>query len=191
MASTTTVHRLYGRWRDQAALSLPDQLLPVTIHTYDAPSPLPARIRLGDRVQVIAVSPMAYRTLHVPPGRTIFDVYDPQIVGVVEGVRTSGAEKVTLLVRNERAEHGVAWAVVSGPPMPGDTPSAVEDGYLVEWMKSVLDGEGSVVALRCADAEVVDHLGGGVTLPVQCQYPDPEMRRRDRRTTEFRACLDL
>ncbi|KAI0681961.1 hypothetical protein C8T65DRAFT_751040 [Cerioporus squamosus] len=184
MASTTTVPRLYGRWRSQLALSLPDQLLPATVHTYSAPSPLPANIRFGDRVQVIALSPVVYRTLRTQSGSPVFDVYDPQIIGVVEGVRRFGEEQVALLVKNERIEHGVEWAVVSAPLVAGEAPNVVEDGPLAEWAKRLLDSEGRVAGLRCVDVVVVDELGEDVTLPVKCRYPDPKVRRRERRITD-------
>ncbi|KAI0706717.1 hypothetical protein C8T65DRAFT_740562 [Cerioporus squamosus] len=184
MASTIVVHRLYARWRDQFALSLPDQPLPASVHAYCAPSPLPAKMQLGDHVQVIAISPMVYRTLHVPPGTNLFDVYDPQIVGQVEGMRSFGSEKVVLLVRNARAEHGVQWAVVAAPPVPGEAPDASGDGHLAEWMARLLEDEGRVADPKCVGAVVVDNLGGGVTPPVKCRFPDPKTRRRDRKITD-------
>ncbi|KAI0702818.1 hypothetical protein C8T65DRAFT_741498 [Cerioporus squamosus] len=173
MDTTTTVHRLYGRWREQRSLSLPNRLLAATVHIYNAPTPIPVGLRLGDHVQVV----------HVPLGPSYFDVYDPQIVGSVEGVRRIGTERVALLVKNEREEYGAGWAVVSAPLGPGETPDVVDEGHLAEWMKQLLDGEVNVAVPKSGDVVVVDNLGWAVTPLVTYRFPDPKMRRRDRKIT--------
>ncbi|KAI0721262.1 hypothetical protein C8T65DRAFT_735283 [Cerioporus squamosus] len=184
MDPSTTVHRLYGRWRHQLALSTPNHLLPVTAHVYEAPTPFPSFLRPGDQVQLIAISPTVYRTLFMPPGQNMYDVYDPQVVGRVEGMRAVGPDRLVILVENARSEHGVPWAVISAPFVPGKVPVALSEECRVEWAKELLEMDWGFVRWGANEVVVADNLVEGVTPPVNYRFPDPKMRRRDRKITD-------
>ncbi len=169
--------RVYARWSGQLQLSLPDHLQVVPAHTYDAPIPMPACPRRGERVQVIALSPMVYRTMHTPIGTRQYDVYDPYIEGVVVGVMMVGKVQVVFAVKNERLEAGVQWVVVTAPYDREMMDPPVEDCPL-GWLREVLSKGRSNVSLQ-RDAVVVDELGNDPSPPVSLQYPDPRVWRRD------------
>ncbi|KAI0720600.1 hypothetical protein C8T65DRAFT_735924 [Cerioporus squamosus] len=178
--------RVYARWADQFDLSIPNTPLPIPVHAYDAPIPPPVCPKRGERVQVIALSPMAYRTMYAPLGTRIYDIYDPQVEGVVEGVCPAGPSRVAFAIRNFRQESGVQWVVVTVPFVEGEMRWPGAEECPDEWLQSCLSGERSSVELQ-HDAVVVDKLGDVPTSPVALKYPDPRVSQRDRLLTE---CFD-
>ncbi len=175
--------RIYARWEDHLFLSLPNNPLPIPAHTYNAPVPMGACPKRGDHVQIIALSPLVYRTLDVPLGARIYDVYDPQVVGVVEGVCWSGPSRVAFAVENERAVTGVPWVIVTVPfDCRTMEPPADEDCPL-GWLKNCLEMQRSKVVVQ-HDAVVVDKLGDEPTPLVSLQYPDPRVWQRDQLLTD-------
>ncbi|KAI0684818.1 hypothetical protein C8T65DRAFT_748483 [Cerioporus squamosus] len=182
-----TTTRIYARWADQLELSIPTDPLPVPAHAYDAPIPPPICPSLGERVQIIALSPMVYRTMFTPLGGTRkYDVYDPQVEGVVEGVCMAGKSRVAFTVKNFRRESGVQWVVVTVPFVEGVMRQPEASDCPADWLRRCLAEEQSDVELQC-DAVVEDELGDVPTSPVTLQYADPRVWQRDRLLTE---CFD-
>ncbi|KAI0718696.1 hypothetical protein C8T65DRAFT_737050 [Cerioporus squamosus] len=175
--------RIYARWSDHLSLSLPDHPHPVPAHAYDAPTPLDARPTKGDHVQIIALSPMAYRTMYAPLGTRIYDVYDPQVEGVVEGVCWAGSSRLAFAVKNERDVAGVPWVVVSVPFDSLSMAPVADEECPPGWLRTCLSVERSEVVVQY-DVVVVDKLGNEPTPPVSLQYPDPHVWQRDRLLTD-------
>ncbi len=178
-----TATRIYARWSYQMSLSLPEHPHPLPAHAYDAPIPLHACPRRGERVRILALSPMAYRTFYTPVGATCYDVYDPYVEGMVEGVQLVDGIRVAFVVKNDREETGVKWVVVSAPFVPETMVPPPADDCPLEWMRRCLGGGRSVVELQ-PDAMVEDKLGSKPSPPVSLQYPDPCVWRRDRVLTD-------
>ncbi|KAI0685562.1 hypothetical protein C8T65DRAFT_701484 [Cerioporus squamosus] len=171
--------RIYARWTSQMSLSLPKHPLPIPAHAYDAPIPLQACPRRGERVRIMALSPMAYRTMYAPIGTNKYDVYDPYVEGIVEGVVMASPSVVAFAVKNIRREAGVKWVVVSAPFVQETMVPPPEEDCPLEWLRSCLSSGTKEVELQ-EDAVVVDELGDDPSPPVTLQYPDPRVQRRDR-----------
>ncbi|KAI0720818.1 hypothetical protein C8T65DRAFT_735752 [Cerioporus squamosus] len=181
--ATSRPTRIYARWADHLSLSLPDHSLPVPAHAYDVPIPIGACPELGERVQIIALSPMAYRTMHTPLGTQIYDVYDPQVEGVVEGVCWAGPSRVAFAVKNERLVAGVPWVVVTMPFDRWAMKLVAEEDCPPGWLRTCLSTQRSEVEVQDG-AVVVDKLGDDPTPPVSLQYPDPRVWQHDRLLTD-------
>ncbi len=175
--------RVYARWSGQLLLSLPDHLQAIPAHTYDAPIPMPACPRRGECVKIVALSPMVYRTMHTPIGTRMYDVYDPYVEGMVEGVVMVNPTQVAFAVKNERVEAGVQWVVVAAPFCRDVMVSPPMEDCPLEWLRGCLSKGRSDVLLQ-RDAVVVDELGNDPSPPVSLQYPDPRVWRRDQMLTD-------
>ncbi|KAI0720988.1 hypothetical protein C8T65DRAFT_735482 [Cerioporus squamosus] len=175
--------RIYARWREQLALSLPDHLLPIPAHAYDAPVQMAVQPHRGDHVQLIALSPMVYRTFFAPLGTNIYDMYDPQVEGTVAGVFRVSPERLAFAIENTRDTVGVPWVLVTAPFVPEEMLPPGDEECPPGWLTAVLGVARSTVGLQ-RDAVVVDGLGDVPTPPVVLHYPDPRVRRCDRMLTE-------
>ncbi len=184
MTLSTTTHRIYGRWRRELTLAVPDRLLTVSAHAYDAPKPLPRKLCVGECIQLIALSPAVYRTLNTPPGQTIYDVYDPQIAGTVAAMRRNEDGRMVILVENGRSKHGVAWAVISAPlepEMASETPAV--DGA-EDWMMELLAADRCEVQWGIFEVVVSDDIPEGITPLVKYQYSDPKSKKHDKKVMD-------
>ena len=110
---------MYGLWRDHYSITIPGHSGLALVHAYDAPIPTTAMPHVGSRVQVIAIARASYRA-H-PPARSadVYDVYDPQIEGVVTGLCITASGRLTYAVENERTVSTVELVVISMPYTTG------------------------------------------------------------------------
>lgn len=179
MQSNDGVLRVYGLWRDHYSITIPGRSGLALVHAYDAPIPTTAKPRVGSRVQVIAIARASYRA-H-PPARSanVYDVYDPQIVGVVIGLCITASGRVTYAVQNERTVSTVELVVISMPNIAGAKGNPVDEDCPRGWLRQLLLRNKSDVELW-TDAEVLDDLGCGVTPVRVLRYSDPAKRSRSR-----------
>ncbi|KAI0713859.1 hypothetical protein C8Q76DRAFT_620411 [Earliella scabrosa] len=179
------IRRVYGRWKESIQLSLPSAVHPVVAHRYIAPVRPEVAVQVGMRVQVIALSPAVYRTLHTPlRSKPLYDVYDPHIEGTVIGVKHDSADVVTVAIWNERPISKVAIAIVTLPYIPDITMTLKDVETTCPWLFGLAVYPPGVVTLE-EGAEVVDHLGDLPTPPVVLCYPDPEMYEHDTLVTDL------
>ncbi|KAI0735642.1 hypothetical protein C8Q76DRAFT_611405, partial [Earliella scabrosa] len=166
--------RVYGRWRDKLSLSLPSSVHPLVVHRYVAPVVPETALRVGMRVQILALSPAVYRTLHTPLwSKPVYDVYDPHVEGTVIGAKVDDDKVVTLAVQNERAISKVAFAVVTLPYMPGVTVFLEEVERTCTWLFDLPTYPLGTISLE-GDAKILDNLGPLPTPYPTLLYPDPE-----------------
>ncbi len=167
--------RIYGRWRDGYSTNVPGRSTPILVHVYDAPIPVGEPLFVGKRVQLIALSPISYRTRK--PSlfySNSYDVYDPQIVGCVVGAHMQrDGGPMLFAVDNERSVSTVGLVILAVPFIVGLSLAPVEDDCPREWVKELLAKVQSQVVMHIT-ATVCDNLQKGET-PIQVlQYPEPE-----------------
>ena len=163
---------IYGRWRDRRTVTPPGSSCPIPVHIYSSPIPIKTPIVLGSHLQLIALAPSSYRTLLPPLYANEYDVYDPAVVGTVAGAQMLDGERMVFAVLNERKECAVGMVVIIAPFIDGFSRRPEDDDCPRAWMRKVLLGVRSQVALQ-QSAVVRDHLGAGETPARQLQYPDP------------------
>ncbi|TFK93201.1 hypothetical protein K466DRAFT_581157 [Polyporus arcularius HHB13444] len=175
--------RLYARWMRQATLSLPTSVHPIVAHEYEMPIKPSQPLRVGLRVQLMALSPMVYRTLLPCFTHPIYDVYDPQIEGEVDGVRVNEEVQIVYFaIRNERAQNRVRYVVVAAPYIPGLTVAESPPRRSCDWLDAMTTRESlgldslsdRVSELKLEEsAEVIDGFRDSPTQPLSFRYPDP------------------
>ncbi len=130
----------------------------------------------------MALSPTVYRTFLPCFTHPIYDVYDPQIEGEVNGVRVNEEVQVVYFaIRNERAQNRVRYVVVAAPYIPGLTLAESPPRRSCDWLDAMStwenlglssSGGGSDMKLE-ESAEVIDSFRDSPTPPVLFRYPDP------------------
>ena len=171
-ASSSSPCRIYGRWIRQETIVPPDRLTPILVHVYDIPIPPPQPLVVGLRVQLIALSPVAYHTPGLCVSAPRYDTYDPQIEGVVVALKSLGKSVVEFVINNDRPGK-VHYAYVAMQYVPGVTAKMGLWETTCHWMFSHDMRDCRPVAYE-ADARVADHLPASPTPPPSFNYPNPE-----------------
>ena len=177
-SAKTIPERLYGRWADQLHLTSEGSPKTFLAHRYIIPICPRSPVRVGVRVQIIALSPSVYRTTNPIASRGVYDVYDPHIEGEVVGVKLDGCNLVSFAIRNERHVSKVAVAVVVLPYIAGVSAIVAE----VDTTCSLLFGLPELrrrPAWFDEEARVMDNLGELPTPSLTLVYPNPETYTHD------------
>ncbi|RDX56435.1 hypothetical protein OH76DRAFT_1477044 [Lentinus brumalis] len=173
MKPDDSVLRVYGRWREQYLVAIPGRPSWTLTHVYDAPIPLSAPPGVGDMVQIIALSPAYYRAMYpYLYQHHTYDVYDPQLVGRVLGVRGEPDGGVVFAMEDERRVSTVGLVIIAVPPASDALGPSTESECPRRWLRELLSKERSRGGLE-TDAILLDDLGSEVTPIRVLRYPDP------------------
>lgn len=172
--NAATAVRIYGLWRDHGSTIVPGYPSSTLVHYYDSPIALWEPLVIGRRVQLIALSPVPYRTLTPSLHSNAYDVYDPQIVGRVAGVHIRNDGVIVCAVENERAVSAVGLVVITLPFNAGLSRLTREGDCPEGWMKKLLLQVRNHVVAQVS-VMVHDNLGHGETPVPVLQYPDPRI----------------
>ena len=176
-ASSSSPCRIYGRWIRQETIVPPDRLTPILVHVYDIPIPPPQPLVVGLRVQLIALSPVAYHTPGLSVSAPRYDTYDPQIEGAVVALKSLGKSVVEFVINNDRPGK-VHYAYVAMQYVPGVTAKMGLWETTCHWMFAHEMRDCRPVPLE-ANAQINDNLPHSPTPPAQFTYPNPELGVRD------------
>ncbi|RPD56444.1 hypothetical protein L227DRAFT_614587 [Lentinus tigrinus ALCF2SS1-6] len=171
--------RVYARWREQVALSLPSSVHPVTVHQYNMPIKPSEPLHLGLRVKVMALSPTVYRTLIPCFAHPCYDVYDAQIEGEIVGVRVQRDAQVYFAIRNERETNRVSHVVVIAPYVLGETLAESSPRASCDWLDAMCATErpSDVRDLKVGLEKTAVVLDDVAVSPISFRYPDPPYLR--------------